>query len=74
MTKRATIYRYYYNPQGIIEYKVVVKQNDRITTNYDLPFVETDQDININQKKYNAAQAKFVTRQDSVPTVASVRR
>lgn len=72
--KRKTIYRYYYNPQGIIQYKYAVKENDRFSSNLDLPYVETDQDININNKKYNIGQARFVQRQDSVRTIASVRR
>lgn len=72
--KTRTIYRYYYNDAGYIEYKYQIYENDRVTVNLDMPFVDSTENIDINQKKYNVAQNRFVNRQDSAPTRATIKR
>ena len=74
MAKTKNIYRYYYNNTGTVEYVLETKANSRVQMNIDMPYVESDVKYNINEKKYDAANDRWLVNQSPAPTRASVGR
>ncbi len=74
MAKTKNTYRYYYNNTGTIEYVLETKANSRVSMAIDLPYVESDVKYNINEKKYDAVNDRWVANQNPAPTRASMGR
>lgn len=74
MSKRKTIYRYYYNVDGTVETMLSIKENSRFGVVSDLPYVDTDVKYNINEKKYDAKNKRWTVNQNPAPSQGSNRR
>ena len=74
MSKKKPIYRYHYNSTGVVELMMEIKENSRFSSVSDLPYVESSIKYNINEKKYDANNQRWVVNQNPAPLATGASR